>query len=31
VHQNYWRDMLAIRFGRVADGVMRFGAKGTLP
>jgi len=31
VHQDYLRDMLAIRFGRVADGVLRFGAKGALP
>jgi cyclohexanone monooxygenase len=31
VHQNYLRDLLMIRFGRVADGVMRFGAKGAMP
>jgi cyclohexanone monooxygenase len=31
VHQNYLRDLLMIRFGRVADGVMRFGAKGVMP
>jgi cyclohexanone monooxygenase len=31
VHQNYLRDMLLIRFGRIADGTLRFGAKGELP
>jgi len=31
VHQNYFQDMLTIRFGRIADGIMHFGAKGTLP
>jgi cyclohexanone monooxygenase len=31
VYQDYLRDMLTIRYGRVADGVMRFGAKGQLP
>jgi monooxygenase len=31
VYQNYLQDMLTIRFGRIADGVMHFGAKGTLP
>lgn len=31
VYQNYLRDMLTIRFGRVADGVLRFGAKGQEP
>ena len=31
VYQNYLQDMLTIRFGRIADGVMRFGPKGRLP
>lgn len=31
VHQNYFRDFTAIRLGRIADGIMRFGAKGELP
>ncbi|MEN3277760.1 MAG: monooxygenase [Massilia sp.] len=31
VYQNYLQDMFTIRFGRIADGVMRFGAKGRLP
>ncbi|MDB5825769.1 MAG: Cyclohexanone 1,2-monooxygenase, FAD-binding [Herminiimonas sp.] len=31
VYQNYLQDLFTIRFGRIADGVMRFGAKGTLP
>jgi hypothetical protein len=31
VYQNYLHDMLTIRFGRIADGVMRFGGKGALP
>jgi len=31
VYQNYLRDMLTIRFGRIADGVLRFGARGALP
>jgi monooxygenase len=31
VHQDYLLDMLTIRFGRLADGTLRFGAKGTLP
>jgi len=31
VYQNYLRDMLTIRFGRIADGVLRFGARGVLP
>jgi monooxygenase len=31
VYQNYIEDMLTIRFGRIADGVMRFGPKGRLP
>ncbi|MBC7414951.1 MAG: NAD(P)/FAD-dependent oxidoreductase [Herminiimonas sp.] len=31
VHQNYFKDMSAMRFGRIADGVMHFGPKGVLP
>jgi cyclohexanone monooxygenase len=31
VYQNYLQDMITIRYGRIADGVMRFGAKGALP
>jgi monooxygenase len=31
VYQNYLKDLVTIRFGRIADGVMRFGAKGALP
>jgi monooxygenase len=31
VHQNYFMDMLALRFGRVDDGVLRFGAAGAPP
>jgi cation diffusion facilitator CzcD-associated flavoprotein CzcO len=31
VYQNYLQDMLTIRFGRIADGVMQFGTKGSLP
>lgn len=31
VYQNYVRDMLTIRFGRIADGVLRFGRKGAMP
>jgi cyclohexanone monooxygenase len=31
VYQNYFQDMLTIRFGRIADGVMHFAAKGTKP
>jgi cyclohexanone monooxygenase len=31
VYQNYFQDMLTIRFGRIADGVMHFAAKGTRP
>jgi cation diffusion facilitator CzcD-associated flavoprotein CzcO len=31
VYQNYLQDMLTIRFGRIADGVLRFGRKGALP
>jgi monooxygenase len=31
VYQNYVQDLLTIRYGRIADGVMRFGTKGQLP
>lgn len=31
VHQNYLKDLLEIRYGRVNDGAMRFGAQGALP
>ncbi len=31
VYQNYVRDMLTIRFGRIADGVLRLGRKGAMP
>ena len=31
VYQNYLQDMLTIRFGRIADRVMHFGAKGSMP
>jgi len=31
VYQNYFQDLFTIRFGRIADGVMRFGTKGALP
>jgi len=31
VYQNYLQDMLTIRFGRIADGVLRFGRKGAMP
>jgi cation diffusion facilitator CzcD-associated flavoprotein CzcO len=31
VYQNYLRDMLTIRFGRIADGILRFGRKGAMP
>ena len=31
VHQSYFRDMLALRFGRIDDGVLRFGAAGAMP
>jgi len=31
VYQNYLQDMFTIRYGRIADGVMRFGPKGSLP
>jgi len=31
VYQNYLQDLLTIRFGRIADGVMRFGSQGEQP
>lgn len=31
VYQNYLQDLLVIRFGRLTDGVMRFGSKGVMP
>jgi monooxygenase len=31
VHQNYLQDMITIRCGRLADGVLRFGAQGAMP
>jgi cyclohexanone monooxygenase len=31
VYQNYFQDMFTIRFGRIADGVLRFGQQGSLP
>jgi cyclohexanone monooxygenase len=31
VYQNYLQDMMTIRFGRIADGVIRFGPKGAMP
>ena len=31
VHQNYLKDLSVIRFGRLADGVMRFGPPGAMP
>jgi monooxygenase len=31
VYQNYFQDMITIRYGRIADGVMHFGAKGAMP
>lgn len=31
VYQNYLQDLVTIRFGRIADGVMRFGKQGELP
>ncbi|WP_373887874.1 flavin-containing monooxygenase [Massilia sp. KIM] len=31
VYQNYVQDLLTIRYGRIDDGVMHFGAKGSLP
>ena len=31
VHQNYFMDMLALRFGRIDDGVLRFGVAGARP
>ncbi|TGD82719.1 flavin-containing monooxygenase [Hymenobacter wooponensis] len=31
VYQNYLQDLLTIRYGRIADGVMCFGPKGVMP
>lgn len=31
VYQNYLQDMMTIRYGRIADGVIRFGREGTMP
>jgi len=31
VYQNYLRDLLTIRFGRIDDGVLRFGQPGAMP
>ncbi len=31
VYQNYLRDLLTIRYGRIDDGVLRFGAQGAKP
>jgi cyclohexanone monooxygenase len=31
VYQNYFQDMVTIRYGRIADGVLHFGEKGALP
>jgi cation diffusion facilitator CzcD-associated flavoprotein CzcO len=31
VYQNYVKDLMMIRYGRLKDGVMRFGPKGALP
>jgi cyclohexanone monooxygenase len=31
VYQNYLQDMLTIRYGRIADGVMHFGTQGAMP
>ena len=31
VRQNYLHDMLAIRYSRIDDGVLRFGAAGQPP
>jgi cyclohexanone monooxygenase len=31
VYQNYLQDLLTIRYGRLADGVMHFGPKGVMP
>ncbi|CAN7386603.1 flavin-containing monooxygenase [Massilia sp. LjRoot122] len=31
VYQNYLRDLVTIRYGRIDDGVLRFGAAGELP
>jgi monooxygenase len=31
VYQNYFKDLVMIRYGRLKDGAMRFGPKGALP
>jgi cyclohexanone monooxygenase len=31
VYQNYFKDLMMIRYGRLKDGAMRFGPKGALP
>jgi cyclohexanone monooxygenase len=31
VHQSYFADLLALRFGRLDDGVLRFGGRGEMP
>jgi cyclohexanone monooxygenase len=31
VYQNYLRDLLTLRLGRIDDGVLRFGATGSMP
>jgi monooxygenase len=31
VYQNYFQDLVTIRYGRIGDRVMRFGPKGALP
>jgi cyclohexanone monooxygenase len=31
VYQNYLRDLVTIRLGRIDDGVLRFGAQGEMP
>jgi monooxygenase len=31
VYQNYFQDLLTIRYGKLDDGIMRFGTRGALP
>jgi cyclohexanone monooxygenase len=31
VYQNYLKDLFSMRFGRIADGVLRFSDKGEMP
>ncbi len=31
IHQNYLRDLLALKFSRLADGALRFGRRGEIP